>query len=231
LSDFFISSYTPSLRALIQNLQVRHESQGLQVLAVAQPVAHGQDPIPGTLREVDHIEWLAGETIPVLRLEKDLATVGSVQDAMRKSPWAHFACHGVQDIHNPTDSALLLAGTSRLTLSSIIQLRLPDADLAFLSACQTATGSNNLADESVHLTAGMLLAGYRGVIGTMWSIMDNDGPQVAADVYGHLFKLSPPDSMRAAEALHLAVRKLQDSDQAGGTKSFSRWVPFIHVGI
>ncbi|KAJ7475034.1 CHAT domain-containing protein [Mycena latifolia] len=232
LSDFLISSYTPSLSALIEGFRVKQESQdGLQLLAVAQPSAVGQNPIPGTIKEIASIQHLAHRVIPVLHLEGDMATVESVQKGMRESRWAHFACHGLQDIFTPTNSALLLAGSSKLTLSDVIQLQLPHADLAFLSACQTATGSKNLQDESVHLTAGMLLAGYRGVIGTMWSIMDADGPQVAGDVYAHLFKTSPPDSMRAAEALHLAVQKLRDSDGAGGTKSFSRWVPFIHVGV
>ncbi|KAJ7474973.1 CHAT domain-containing protein [Mycena latifolia] len=232
LSDFLISSYTPSLSALIEGFRVKQESQdGIQLLAVAQPSAVGQNSIPGTIKEIASIEQLAQRVIPVLRLERDMATVESVQKGMRESRWAHFACHGIQDIFVPTNSALLLAGSSKLTLSDIIQLQLPHADLAFLSACQTATGSKNLQDESVHLTAGMLLAGYRGVIGTMWSIMDADGPQVAADIYAHLFKTSPPDSTRAAEALHLAVQKLRDSDRAGGTKSFSRWVPFIHVGV
>ncbi|KAJ7478913.1 TPR-like protein [Mycena latifolia] len=232
LSDFFISSYTPSLSALIEGLRAKPESQdGLQLLAVAQPSAFGQNHIPGTIKEIASIEHLAQGVIPLLRLERDMATVESVQNGMRKSRWAHFACHGIQDIFTPTNSALLLAGSSKLALSHIIQLRLPHADLAFLSACQTATGSKSLEDEAVHLTAGMLLAGYRGVIGTMWSIMDNDGPQVATDVYAHLFKTSPPDSTRAAEALHLAVQNLRMSDCAGGTKSFSRWVPFIHVGV
>ncbi|KAJ6564423.1 hypothetical protein B0H19DRAFT_1067975 [Mycena capillaripes] len=81
--------------------------------------------------------------------------------------------------------------------------------------------------ESVHLAAGMLLAGYRGVIATMWSIMDN-APQVAGDVYEHLFKTSPPDHTQAAEALHMAVMRLQE--QSDGKKSFFDWVPFIHVG-
>ncbi|KAJ7474993.1 TPR-like protein [Mycena latifolia] len=232
LSDFLISSYTPSLSALIEGFRAKQESQdGLQLLAVAQPSAVGQNPIPGTIKEIASIAQLAQRVIPVLCLEQDMATVESVQKGMRESHWAHFACHGLQDISTPTNSALLLAGSSKLTLSDIIQLQLPHADLAFLSACQTATGSKNLQDESVHLTAGMLLAGYRGVIGTMWSIMDADGPQVAGDVYAHLFKTSPPDSTRAAEALHLAVQKLQKSDGAGGMKSFSRWVPFIHVGV
>ncbi|KAJ7465625.1 TPR-like protein [Mycena latifolia] len=232
LSDFLISSYTPSLSALIEGLHAKKESQErLQLLAVAQPSAFGQSHIPGTMKEIASIDQLAQGVIPVLHLEQDMATVENVQNGMRTSRWAHFACHGLQDIFKPTNSALLLAGDAKLTLSDIIQLQLPHADLAFLSACQTATGSKILEDESVHLTAGMLLAGYRGVIGTMWSMMDDDGPQVASDVYTHLFKTSPPDSMRAAEALHLAVQKLRDSDRAGGTKSFSRWVPFIHVGV
>ncbi|KAJ7440875.1 CHAT domain-containing protein [Mycena latifolia] len=233
LSDFFISSYTPSLSALIEGFRTKQESQdGLQLLAVSQPSAVGQSYIPGTMKEIDSIEHFAQGVIPVLRLERDMATAESVQKAMRESRWAHFACHGVQDIFNPTNSGLLLAGSSKLTLSDIIQLHLPHADLAFLSACDAAaTGSQHLEDAAVHLTAGMLLAGYRGVIGTMWSIMDNDGPQVTRDVYAHLFKTSPPDSMRAAEALHLAVRNLRDSDRAGGMKSFSCWVPFIHVGV
>ncbi|KAJ7463369.1 CHAT domain-containing protein [Mycena latifolia] len=232
LSDFLISSYTPTLSALIEGFRAKRASQDQpQLLAVAQPYAVGQTPIPGTIKEIASIEQLAQGVIPVLRLERDMATVESVQNGMRTSRWAHFACHGLQDMFTPTNSALLLAGDSKLTLSDIIQLQLPHADLAFLSACQTATGSKHLEDESVHLTAGMLLAGYRGVIGTMWSIMDDDGPRVATDVYTHLFKTSPPDSTMAAEALHLAVRKLRDSDRAGGTQLFSRWVPFIHVGV
>ncbi|KAJ7277123.1 hypothetical protein C8J57DRAFT_1308599, partial [Mycena rebaudengoi] len=65
-----------------------------------------------------------------------MATIDKVQKGMTNSRWVHFACHGVQS-DSPTESALLLAGSSRLTLSDIIQLSLPNADLAFLSACQT----------------------------------------------------------------------------------------------
>jgi CHAT domain-containing protein len=147
---------------------------------------------------------------------------------MKDSRWVHFACHGVQDVLYPTESALLLAGSSRLTLSSIIQLALPHADLAFLSACHTATGDQDLQEESVHLAAGMLLAGYRGVIATMWTIMDNDAPQIARDVYEQLFKITPPNPTHAAEALHVAVQKLRHES---GKKSFFHWVPFIHFGV
>ncbi|KAJ7624057.1 CHAT domain-containing protein [Mycena polygramma] len=231
LSDFVISSYTPSLTALLEASRGGSGSKELQVLAVSQPSAEGQVFIPGTEKEIDTIQRLAEMTVPpvaILRFDGNGATVDAVRDGMRESRWVHFACHGVQDVSAPTESALLLAGSSRLTLAEIVKMPLPTADLAFLSACQTATGAKELEEESVHLAAGMLSAGYRSVIATMWSIMDNDAPQVASDVYEHLFKTSPPDPSQAAEALHLAVKKLRDG--AAGKKSFFNWVPFIHVG-
>ncbi|KAJ7213420.1 TPR-like protein [Mycena pura] len=228
LSDIRISSYTPSLTALIEGFRPHSELQTeLQLLAVTQPSAEKQSYIPGTRDEIKCIKQQAEGRFPVLWLDQDMATKGDVQKGMKESRWVHFACHGVQNT-SPTESALLLAGSSQLTVSDIIQLNLPNADLAFLSACQTATGSTKLQDESIHLTAGMLLAGYRGVIGTMWSIGDNVAPQVAGDVYAHLLKESPPDPTRAAEALHLAVQRLRE--QLGEQKSFFHWVPFIHFG-
>ncbi|KAJ6568532.1 CHAT domain-containing protein [Mycena capillaripes] len=166
---------------------------GSQLLAVAQPSASGQAYLPGTKRELDLLALRATGKIPMVRLQRDTATVNAVKEGMRSSSWVHFACHGVQDISDPTQSALLLAGSSRLMLSDIIQLSLPQADFAFLSACQTATGAKDLQEEAVHLAAGMLLAGYRSVVATMWTIMDNDAPRVAGDLYEHIFQISPPD--------------------------------------
>ena len=52
-------------------------------------------------------------------------------------------------------------------------------DLAFLSACQKSTGDGRLSEEAVHLAAGMLAAGYRGVIATMWLIRDRYASEFA----------------------------------------------------
>ncbi|KAJ6568693.1 CHAT domain-containing protein [Mycena capillaripes] len=220
LSDFVISSYTPSLAALIHAFRPHTEPQEeLQLLTVTP----GQNQYPGILEELRCIQQHAVGNVPVLHLDEDRATIENVQKGMKESRWVHFACCSEQRA-SPTEIALLLAGSTRLTLLNIIELSLPNADLAFLSACQTASGSKEFQDESLHLTAGMLLAGYRGVIGTMGTIGDNDAPQVASDVYAHLLEASPPDPTRAAEALHLAVRKLQ------AEKSFLHWVPFVHFG-
>ncbi|KAJ7618647.1 CHAT domain-containing protein [Roridomyces roridus] len=230
VSDYVISSYTPSVTALVEGYRRQSVSyKGLHMLAVAQPAASGQRHIPGTKTEINHIKDLArAKGIHVITLHEDQATVAKVQKEMQKCQWAHFACHGVQDVATPTASGLLLAGDSCLTLANIIQLPLPEADFAFLSACHTATGDEKFQEESVHLAAGMLLAGYRGLIATMWTIEDQDAPQVAKDVYEHLLQTSPPDPIKAAEALHLAVEKLLEKSPK---KSFLDWVPYIHMGI
>ncbi|KAJ7742344.1 CHAT domain-containing protein [Mycena maculata] len=233
LSDFAISSYAPSLAALISGFQAQTTSepplQAFQMLTVAQPLTDGQSDLPGTLKEINHIQQNVAGKYHIQQLVGDAATVARVEKGMRECSWVHFACHGVQNVSHPTESALLLANSSQLTLSNIIRLFIPHADLAFLSACQTATGNKELQEESVHLAAGMLSAGYRSVIATMWSIMDDDAPNVADDVYAHLFKVSPPDSAQSAEALHIAVRKLREG--SAGKKLFIYWVPYIHIGV
>lgn len=150
-----------------------------------------------------------------------------VLDDMEQSDWVHFACHGVQDADSPTDSGLCLANGRRLRLSDIIRLSRPCGGLAFLSACQTATGAVELSEEAVHLSAGMLFAGYSSVIGTMWSIKDSVAPRLAQDVYEQLFRDGrSPDSRKAARALHDAVERLRQKGEP-----FIAWVPFIHMGV
>src|ERR1700733_6751721 len=41
---------------------------------------------------------------------------------------------------------------------------------------QTAKGDSKLPEEAIHLAAGMLMVRYGSVVGTMWSIRDDDAP-------------------------------------------------------
>jgi CHAT domain-containing protein len=146
---------------------------------------------------------------------------------MRDSNWAHLACHGVQRQDEPTKSGLILQD-GHLTLEEIIKLELPDAEFAYLSACQTTTGEEKLSDEAVHIAGGMLLAGYRGVVATMWSIQDDLAPEVADEFYRRIMEgEGRPDNRKAAEALHFAVQKLRKR----GDVPLTSWIPFVHLGV
>jgi CHAT domain-containing protein len=222
LSDYVVSSYTPTLTAILDPAEpiVRDD---FKILTVAQPSTPYATPIPKTEDETKQVRIIAGND-RVVSLTNEEATVERVVCGMRETDWIHLACHGQQSTDNPMKSGLLLHDKV-LELSVIVKQALPHAELAFLSACQTATGDERIADESVHLAAGMFLAGYRGVIATMWSINDSDAPQIAEDVYTRILKGGRPNRKEAACALHNAVKRLRDSGA-----SLMSWVPFIHIG-
>jgi CHAT domain-containing protein len=120
-------------------------------------------------KELDMIkQHVPAECLTSLATNAD-TTVANVLSCLPRTSFAHFACHGSQNINNPLDSALIL-GDRDLKVSEIMQSRIPSASLAFLSACETAKGDENLPDEAMHLASAMLFAGYRGVVGTMWSV-------------------------------------------------------------
>lgn len=225
LSNFVVSSYTPTLNSLLDKPQSETIAKR-QLLTVALPK---ESRLPGTSKEVELVAKHADNHFSILPLLESKATSTRVSEIMKTSSWVHFACHGAQNSSSPTDSCLLLAGYSKLTLTEIINLRLQNAELAFLSACETATGDKELEEEAVHLAAGMLLAGYQGVIATMWTIDDDVAVKVAEETYYRLFKEYDADSMRAAEALHFAVQRVRK--EAQGRLPLFSWLPFIHMGI
>ena len=159
-------------------------------------------------------------------------TVASALAAMDHHPWVHIACHGTQDAVNPVQSAFVLYD-GRLTLSALMGKSANNAELAFLSACQTAVGDEKVPEESVHLAAGMLAVGFKGVIGTMWSIWDNDAPIIVEAYYTKLLELRKagdvaPGYTGAAYALHHAMGVLREHV---GEKNFVKWAPFVHFGV
>lgn len=162
-----------------------------------------------------------------MQLEGAKATADAVLNAMEEHSWVHLACHASQNPENPTHSAFHLH-EGKITLEAITKRSFKNKGLAFLSACQTATGDDRSPDEAVHLAAGMLVAGYPSVIATMWSVHDVDGPEVARGVYAELLRYRKLDHTGAARALHKAVAYLRER---AGQDSFHRWVPFIHVGV
>ncbi|KAF8431281.1 CHAT domain-containing protein [Boletus edulis BED1] len=228
VSDFVVSSYVPTLSILAQsNCHVAH-SNDLRLLLVGQPPSYGQDPLRGVVPELGHIRTVVGTSACTTLLESSVGTVEEVLGLMKDADWVHFVCHGIQDAAKPSESGLCLAYGRRLKISDIIGLSRSRGGLAFLSACQTAMGDEGLTNEAIHIAAGMLFAGYGGVIGTMWSINDRLAPVVARNTYQYLFRNGArPDYRDAARALHEAVERLRESGEA----SFVTWLPFIHVGL
>ncbi|KAG8697702.1 hypothetical protein FRC09_007690, partial [Ceratobasidium sp. 395] len=163
LFDYAISSFTPSVSALLD--LPAHPEDFSGILAIGQAHTRGLTALPGTLTELDKISAQIDAT-KLTRLEGENATSKAVLAALDSRSWVHFACHASQNVTSPTESAFHLHDSS-LNLATITRKQSKHADLAFLSACQTATGDTNLPEEAVHLAAGMIMAGYRRVIATL----------------------------------------------------------------
>ncbi|KAB5589201.1 Aromatic di-alanine and TPR containing protein [Ceratobasidium theobromae] len=224
--NFAISSYTPTISALLSNSSIETPVTYSGVLAVGQEATPGQSRLPETVAELRSIKSHASAPLRYTQLDRHKATTSAVLTAMESHDWVHLACHAHQDVQDPTESGFFLYDGT-LSLAKITQKAFKNKGLAFLSACQTATGDKKLADEAVHLASGMLMAGYTNVVATMWSIRDKDAPLITDSVYGQLLKDGGMDCRNAAGALHAAVSKLR---AAVGEKAFARWVPYIHIG-
>jgi CHAT domain-containing protein len=196
------------------------------VLVVSQPDTPGHSKIPGTEKEAALVLSTFPQSTSVL--SRTQGTVNAVLEGMKTHNWVHLACHGLQNDIDPTKSAFSLYD-DKLTLSKLMSHSFPHADLAFLSACQTASGDQELPEEAVHLAAGMLSVGYKSVVGTMWSIGDENAPVVAGKFYEVIKEqLAAGGKLEPAYALHEATKQLRDRI---GVEKFLEWIPFIHFGV
>jgi tetratricopeptide (TPR) repeat protein len=225
--DRVISSYTPTVRALLPGPRPDHADP---------PGALG--PLVITLRHADGASELAGadaELAEVLRRFPDAprlvgpdATREKVLDALGRQPWVHFACHAVGDIETPTGSRLLLhdGGVTLEDIAERVRRHPAEDGLALLLACETARGALTVADEGIHIASGFRLAGYQNVIACLWPVSDRVAVRMAHLLYNATREsalLLPADP---ATTLHQAMRYLRRRHHGFP----SLWAPFIHLG-
>jgi CHAT domain-containing protein len=237
--DRVVSSYTPTIRALRHARRRDRAVPADTALIVAMPTTPG---VPGRLHHVpaEATQLRNRLPCPVLLTEPDTAdpalagaappTKANVLACLASCPIAHFACHGVSDTTDPSQSRLLLHdhATDPFTVSSLATVALDDAQLAYLSACHTAfAGSVDLIDEAIHLASAFQLAGFPQVIGTLWGIDDRLSVDIAGTFYTALHTANGTiDTGRAAGALHRTIRAIRDELPA----TPSLWAAYLHAG-
>jgi hypothetical protein len=234
--DLYIPSYTPTLSALIpasSNSYPGSPSSGLPSLLL---VAHFDVPssdasLPEVCEDVKVVRALK-KRLSVKSLISEGATPTSVLDSLRDHQFVHFVCHGTLEAKKPFDAGFELHGNERLTLLDIVRSRLPAAEFAFLSACHTAAlTEGSSADEGLHLAAAVQYCGYKSVVGTMWAMANEDGPDVAKYFYQSMFPKKENGEAghyykRSAGALRDAVKKLRKKRWI----TLERWVNFVQYG-
>ncbi|MFE7277319.1 CHAT domain-containing protein [Streptomyces sp. NPDC057623] len=231
--DRVVSSYTPTLRQLVEvrsapaAAAADDDAQQQRALVVAVPESH----VPGgqqVLRTAWHEAQVFLKYFPSAKtLIGPDATEAAVLEHLSTASWVHFACHGT--VHGEKgEEARLLLQEEELAMEAVSRLSpAAGAEFAFFSACSTARSVRGLNDESLNLATMAQLAGYRHVIGTLWSIDDSTAPTVAESVYARLVREG--DAARgteAARALHKAVLEQRDASPMAPVS----WCAYVHLG-
>lgn len=210
LVEQFSLSYAPSTSVFhlcANKIHPRHDAS--LVLAVADERA------PHILQEA---KTVAG-SLPGAKL---LVGSEATEDALRirgaSARYIHLATHGLFRRDNPMFSAIQL-GTSRLSLFDLYDLRL-QAELVVLSGCGTGLNAVLGTDELVGLTRGLLYAGAKSTLVTLWDVHDAS----AATFMGHFYR-SLATGLGPAQALRQAI-----CEQRREHSHPYHWAPFLLVG-
>jgi CHAT domain-containing protein len=164
-ADYFISSYTPSIGALLTHPSVPCGSAH----AFKMTVVIQTEELYSTKKELENIQrHVSSDALVAFGVPGTAANVETVASHLSEASIVHFACHGKQDRLKPLNSGFKL-DDGLLQISRIMKETSLDGSLAFLSVCEpeTAMDDENLPDEAMRLGASLLFSGFHSVITTM----------------------------------------------------------------
>jgi CHAT domain-containing protein len=173
-SDFVVSSYTPTITSLLRVQQstkpLPRGHASLALVAEKRAKQRNLEVIPEVDKEIAQVAAVASlSSVDILHQRVGLTTIEDTSKVMEAANIVHLACHGIQDANDATQSGFCL-GDGRLTIAKLMELKLDNAFLAFLSACETAKGDRVQPDQAMHLAAAMLFSGFKSVVATMWYV-------------------------------------------------------------
>lgn len=182
-------------------------------------------PLPETRREVEAIS-LALRGAPATRLFGAEASEAGVKRAdLSRFRIVHFATHGLlaSDLPGLLEPSLVLAAGDGedgfLQASEVSALKL-DADLAVLSACNTASGRIVAGEGVMGLSRAFLVAGSRSVVASLWPVDSLATERFMKVFYQRLSTGETPS--RALQGAMVDIRATQPNPMY--------WAPFILIG-
>ncbi|KAF8436034.1 CHAT domain-containing protein, partial [Boletus edulis BED1] len=211
LADLYISSYTPTLTALLRGRQRDPSSPIIQrrrFVAIGQAKAVGEAELPSVGAEMDMIGQLVSDVATFTRIDGEESCVSRVVEELGRNEWVHFACHGIPNRSQPFESAFALHD-GRFAIQRIIGCDLKNPEFVYLSACHTTVGDEESPDEVIHLASAMQFIGFRSVIGTMWAVDYGETNKVTSMFYKHMIdETGRLDHTRAALALNKTMQSV-----------------------
>jgi CHAT domain-containing protein len=208
--DCHTVSYAPSASIHLQCRQ-KKVNKACPSLILGVPDRH----TPSMYEELQAV----AEIVPQAKLF--LGTSASESVLKENGPFSriiHIAAHGFFRRDNPMFSGLRL-GDSFLTLYDLYHLKLP-AELIALSGCSTGLNVIAAGDELIGLVRGLLSAGARSLLLTLWDVNDSSTAEFMKSFYTRLF--SRPDPALAVRETMIEVRQSHPHPYY--------WAPFTLIG-
>ncbi|KAG1757016.1 TPR-like protein [Suillus lakei] len=203
LSRIYISSYTPTLAALIRaRQQLSRDTSTQHFVAIGQANPERGKELRCVAPELAVVAQRLAPVAALTSLEGSDATVQGAIDALSQNQWLHLACHGMPNREDPFESSFAMRdGPLMIRISSD-----PTGRTRSSHSCRPVT---------------------LPVIGSMWSVDDEVARQVASAFYDHLVDDSGRlDCTRAAVALRKAVKSLRKLKIP-----LEQQIVFVHIGV
>ena len=208
LQDLLPVSFIPSARALAHARRTVSAASAEKLLAIDEP-----RPVKASELKNSHAEVLAisshFKNYEPEVLEHEKATRSAVLGALPVAEVAHFSCHGGANWQDPENSGLLMANGEVLTIKDLFELRLAQARLATLSACETGIPGTQLPDEVVSLPSAFIRAGFAGAIGSLWTVSDKS----TAMLMSRFYQLWRTEGKPPVFALARAQKELRETEK------------------
>jgi CHAT domain-containing protein len=211
LPHLYISSYTPTLTALIRARRDDPSNSAIEqkhFIAIGQAKAAGESELLSVGAELDTIRQCVDGLASFTRIDGEGSCTARVVEELGQNEWVHFACHGLPNPQQPFESAFALHD-GHFTIQRLIGCDLKNPEFAYLSACHTTVGDKDSPDEVIHLASAMQFVGFRSVIGTMWAVDDSETNKITSTFYKYMVDESGRlDYTRAAFALNRTMRSV-----------------------
>jgi CHAT domain-containing protein len=205
-------TYLPSA-SVLQFLQDEAHSPDDRILVVGNPTGD----LTAAATEAAYVASLYNAQ-PLIG---DDATEEAVRQRISDAELLHFATHGNLSATSPLASSLSLAGGDELTVYELMGLRLK-ARLVVLSACDTGRGEATGGDDVLGLARGLLAAGARAAVVSLWPVDD-----VATSLFmGEFYR-----SLRGGQSPAAALRAAQNSLRTLTPDGVSRELDALKRGL
>ncbi|NOT61199.1 MAG: CHAT domain-containing protein [Acidobacteria bacterium] len=240
--------YAPSLTVLREMLRARPASAkkaapallamgdpqlGGATVARAQQLMGGSfEPLPEARQQVERLQQFYDPQRRKVFVGA-AATEAQWKAEAEKADVLHLAAHGVLNDRNPLYSHILLAQNADaredglLEAWELMEMNL-HADLAVLSACETARGRVGAGEGMIGLTWALFVAGVPSSVVSQWSVSDASTAELMVEFHRQLRTVkAPPNGWTKAEALRQAALKLL---RGGKYRHPFDWAGFVLVG-